>query len=73
MKQGDRFTVDRVENGIAVLECGNGIKEIGVTEITCPVEEGDVLVWDGKIFSKDQEQTVDRKKALYNKQRSLFK
>ena len=73
MKQADRITVDRLENGIAVLEGKENLKEIPLTAMPQNVGEGDIVVWDGKKFVVDEEETINKKRELFNKQKSLFK
>ena len=40
---GNKITVDRIENGLAVCESGGGLIEIPVTQISGAVKEGDIL------------------------------
>lgn len=68
-----KYSVDRIENGIAVIECGTEILNISVLSLPNGVQEGDILVRqsDGS-FTVDSEET-ERLKREYNKiQNSLF-
>ncbi len=68
-----KYSVDRIENGIAVIECGKEILNISVLNLPSGVREGDILVRqsDGS-FTADAEET-ERLKREHNKiQNSLF-
>mgnify|MGYP003310328784 CR=1 FL=1 len=69
-----KLTVDRIEEGTAVLE-----KE-DLTHITVPaqilpqgVKEGSVLIFDGVNYNIDAEAESERRKAMLRKQNLLFK
>ena len=68
----ERLTVDRTEEGIAVLE-----KE-DMSHISLPlsafdfaVKEGDILLFDGEKYIKDQETADKRRQKLLLMQKKL--
>lgn len=68
-----KYSVDRIENGLAVIEYGNERINISVLSLPSGVREGDILIRhsDGS-FAVDRKET-ERLKREYNKiQNSIF-
>ena len=61
-----RYIIDRIEDGIAVLECQttNEIIEVPKSELPKTVREGHVLVKDGDVYSIDREATQQRRDSI---------
>lgn len=69
------YIVDRIEEGIAVLEDDDlGRREVPLKLLPPDIEEGSVLrlMEDGS-FALDKEETNRRRKRLFNLQQNLFK
>ena len=68
----EKYIVDRFEGEFAVLE-----KETGGT-VDVPLNslpavcEGDVLVLENGVYTKDEGETLSRKKIIQEKMRKLF-
>ncbi len=69
-----RYTVDRIEEGIAVLE-KEDLSHINVSSESLPkgVKEGSILLFDGVNYIIDAEAEVASKKSMLEKQNLLFK
>jgi len=60
--------VERIENGIAVLESGDGrMLKIEASLLDSRVREGDVIFFDGSLYQTDPEATMERKKRIKEK------
>ena len=69
-----RFIVDRIEEGIAVLERDDlAHVEVSFSELPDGTAEGSVLIFDGVSYTFDLDEESLRKKRIYEKQQSLFK
>lgn len=69
-----KYTVDRVEDGIAVLEKEDlSHVELKVSEIPFTVKEGNVLLFDEGKFILDFSEEEERRKTILEKQRNIFK
>ncbi|MCQ2463921.1 MAG: DUF3006 domain-containing protein [Clostridia bacterium] len=69
----ERFTVDRIEDGIAVLEGANDI-HITVSAALLPdnVKESDILIYENGGYTIDEKLTAARKEEILKKHRSIF-
>ncbi|MEE1320346.1 MAG: DUF3006 domain-containing protein [Acutalibacteraceae bacterium] len=68
------YAVDRIEEGIAVLETEEMTHiSISVEKLPPGIKEGTVLSFDGVNYIIDNEAEAERKKAMLNKQMLLFK
>ncbi len=68
-----KFTIDRIENSKAVLECENGdCVSLDVTSLPKKIKEGDVLYFEEGSYFLDKEETEHRKKKIQNLMDSLF-
>lgn len=68
-----KYSVDRIENDIAVSEDENGnIVNIRLSELPSDVKEGDILSFNGEKYAVLYDETEQRRKALLNLQKSLF-
>lgn len=68
------FIVDRIENGLAVLECENKtFIQVPISDFSSPIGEGSVVVRnsDGK-FCTDTVKTAERKAKLFALQKNIF-
>ena len=68
-----RFTVDRIENDKAVLECENGECEtLEVKSLPKNIKEGDVLCFEENSYFLDKEETEKRRRKIKSLMDSLF-
>lgn len=68
-----RYSVDRIENGIAILVGDDGeIIKVDKSYLTNARETDIVFLKDGKYIT-DQKETAERKEKLFKKQNSIFK
>ncbi len=69
-----KLIVDRIEEGIAVLE-KEDMTRISISAEMLPqgVKEGSILLFDGVNYIIDTEAVSERKKAMLEKQKLLFK
>lgn len=68
------YIVDRIENGIAVLECKNKtFIQVPLSDFSSPIGEGSVVVRDadGKLCA-DEAKTAERKAKLFALQKNIF-
>lgn len=69
-----KFTVDRIVEGIAVLEREDMSHiEVAVEKLPTGVKEGNVLVFDGVAYHIDIDAETVARERIINKQRSIFK
>lgn len=60
-----KFTIDRIEEGKAVLECENGeMVSLDVTSLPKNIKEGDVLEFADGSYFLDKEETENRKRYI---------
>lgn len=70
----ERYIVDRVKDGIAVLEKEDLTHiEIIVSEIGYEVKEGNVLLFENGKFTLDEAFEVERRRKIFEKQKIIFK
>lgn len=68
-----RFTVDRIEEDKAVLECENGdCVTLEVKSLPKNIKEGDVLCFEENSFFLDKEETEKRRQKIKSLMDSLF-
>ncbi len=68
-----KYSVDRIEEGIAVCEDENGeILKVKLEELPSEVREGDVILKDGTGFVLMSDETEERKKRMASLQKSIF-
>lgn len=68
-----KFTIDRFEEGMAVLECENGdMVSLEVSSLPKNVKEGDILEFADGSYFLDAEETSKRKKHIEDLMSSLF-
>lgn len=65
--------IDRIEDGIAVIEDGNRRFEILASRLPEGAREGSVLVPDGDGFSASESKTAERRRKLSELTGRLFK
>ena len=70
-----KFSVDRIEEGIAVLENFNSkeIIEVEISELDFVIFEGNILVYENGIFSLDKSEEELRREALRERLNNLKK
>lgn len=66
------LTVDRIENGFAVIETDNGRIEVSRSSLSDGVKEGDVVLFENGVYRKDAEATEKRKQEIIKLQNSLW-
>ena len=68
-----RFTVDRIEEDKAVLECENGeCVTLEVKSLPKNIKEGDVLCFEENSYFLDEEETEKRRQKIKSLMDSLF-
>lgn len=68
-----RFTVDRIEEDKAVLECENGeFVTLEVKSLPKKIKEGDVLYFEENSYFLDKEETEKRRQKIKSLMDSLF-
>ena len=68
-----RFTVDRIEEDKAVLECENGdCVTLEVKSLPKNIKEGDVLCFEENSYFLDKEETEKRRQKIKSLMDSLF-
>ena len=68
-----RFTVDRIENGRAVLECENGdFVSLDVKSLPKNIKDGDVLNFEHGSCFFNAEETERRSKKIKKLMQALF-
>lgn len=68
-----KFTIDRIEEGKAVLECENGeMVSLEVSSLPKNIKEGDVLEFADGSYFLDNEETEKRKKHIRDLMSNLF-
>ncbi len=66
-----KYIVDRIENGIAVLETEDGFIEIEIALLPDNVREGSVLRKDDDRFFIDTDSEAERRNRLFMLQQEL--
>ena len=68
-----RFTVDRIEEDKAVLECENGdCVTLEVKSLPKNIKEGDVFCFEENSYFLDKEETEKRRQKIKSLMDSLF-
>ncbi|MGN1433300.1 MAG: DUF3006 domain-containing protein [Ruminococcus sp.] len=68
-----KFTVDRIEEDKAVLECENGdCVTLEVKSLPKNIKEGDVLCFEENSYFLDEDETEKRRQKIKNLMDSLF-
>lgn len=68
-----RFTIDRLEDNKAVLECENGdCVTLDITSLPKNVKEGDVLFFEEGSYFLNADETEQRRQKIQNLMNSLF-
>ena len=66
------YIIDRIENGVVVVETPHGFINIDSSRILGEFREGSVLIKKGDTFLVDTRETQDRRRKLADLQNSLF-
>lgn len=64
--------VDRIENGIAVIEDGGTRFEVSRSELAPGVREGDAVLLENGVYRKDTDATEKRRQEILKLQDSLW-
>ena len=68
-----KYSVDRIEEGIAVCEDENGGElTVKIEELTFEVKEGDIICKTDIGFELLPDETAEKKKRMANLQKSIF-
>lgn len=68
-----KFTIDRIEEGMAVLECENGdMVNLDVSTLPKNIREGDILEFADGSYFLDDEETKKRKNHIRDLMSNLF-
>ncbi|MDD6694178.1 MAG: DUF3006 domain-containing protein [Atopobiaceae bacterium] len=69
----ERVIVDRFEGSFAVVEVGLGLmRNVPRAQLPTTTHEGDVLVFDGRIYRRDPGATGERANRLRGRVHRLF-
>lgn len=66
------LTVDRIEDGIAVIETEYGRIEVSRSELAPDVREGDAVLLENGVYRKDTSATEQRRQEIIKLQDSLW-
>lgn len=70
----ERYTVDRIEDGIVVLEKEDLTHmEISASAFDFEVKEGNVLLFENGRFTVDEAYESERRRRIFSKQKNIFK
>lgn len=64
--------VDRIEDGIAVIETEDGRIEVSRSELAPDVKEGDAVLFENGLYRKDTFATEQRRQEIIELQDSLW-
>lgn len=64
--------IDRIENGIAVIETDSGRIEVSRSELAADVKEGDAVLFENGIYRRDASATEKRRQEIIKLQDSLW-
>ena len=64
--------IDRISDGIAVIEEGENRFEVSAEMLSADVREGDAVVLRGDIYVKDENATAERRKKIIEMQNDLW-
>lgn len=64
--------VDRISEGIAVIEDGENYFEVPRQMLSENIREGDVVVLQNEIYVKDENSTEERRKKIIELQNNLW-
>ncbi|MBQ3127474.1 MAG: DUF3006 domain-containing protein [Clostridia bacterium] len=68
-----KYSVDRIEEGIAVCEDENGGElTVKIEELTFEVKEGDIICKTDSGFELLPDETAEKKKRMATLQKSIF-
>ena len=68
-----RFTVDRIEEDKAILECENGdCVTLELKSLPKNIKEGDVLCFEANSYFLDKDETEERRQKIKSLMDSLF-
>ena len=68
----EKLIIDRIEDGVAVIEKEDFTRiSVDVSEFDFSVSEGDVLLFDGDKYIKDEAEKINRKRNLLLMQEKL--
>ena len=70
-----KYTVDRIEGEYLVLEdmSDKKILNLNLDQVDFKVKEGDVLLYDGELYTKDEETREEREASIKEKFERLKK
>lgn len=70
----ERYTVDRIEDGIVVLEKEDLTHiELSASDFNFSIEEGNVLLFENGRFTVDEAYESERRRRIFSKQKNIFK
>ena len=70
----ERYTVDRIEDGIVVLEKEDLTHiELPASDFDLSIKEGNVLLFENGRFTVDEAYESERRRRIFNKQKNIFK
>ncbi len=72
--QDGYWSVDRIENGMVILENDERQREeVPLSQLPQGIREGDILEKKGSVFYVDQAEAVRRRKKAFDLQKKLFR
>ena len=70
----ERYTVDRIEDGIVVLEKEDLTHiELPASDFNFSIKEGNVLLFENGRFTVDEAYESERRRKIFSKQKNIFK
>ena len=70
----EKYIVDRIENGLVVLEKEDLTHiEISLDNLDFEVKEGNILLLDNGKYTIDEAAEDERRRKINNKQKNIFK
>ncbi len=70
-----KYSIDRIENDVAVLESleSREIINVNITLLPQNVKEGSIIVYESNKYTKEEETELKRKKELQSRFNNLIK
>ncbi len=68
-----KYSVDRIENGIAACEDENGnMQAFPVSDLPAGLGEGDIFTAEDGVFAISADETAERKNKIADLQKNIF-
>lgn len=68
-----KYIVDAIEDGFAILSIDKNRRiQVKTSDLPGNIREGDVISFNGNTYSFCEEETKNRRKKLFDKQKAIF-